>query len=201
MRTAIAAVACLTFAQVSFAQEKTEKAEKAEKPAATKTEKAPAMTAPKPGPELDALKPLGGNWACDGKAPAGPMGPAHSYKASFNNKWDLGNFWIWSEYDVKKSKENPMAFTGKGWMGYDSANKHYVWAGVDNMGGWISLTSSGWEGDKLTWEGDGMGPKGKTKMKFTFTKGKTPTEVSLEYAAQDDKGAWESPTTETCKKK
>src|SRR5437588_8730121 len=67
-----------------------------EKAAAPKAEAAKAepmkMEAPKPAAELDALKPLAGMWNCDGKAPDSPMGPAHAYKASMNNKWDLGNF-------------------------------------------------------------------------------------------------------------
>jgi hypothetical protein len=206
MKLKIATIAVLMFPLSTLAQEKAPKAEtkppKAEAKTETKAEaKPPAMTAPKPGPELDVLKPIAATWSCDGKAPAGPMGPAHSYKSTVNNKWDLGNFWIWSEYQVKKSKENPMAFSAKGWIGWDSANKHYVWAGVDDTGGWISLTSKGWEGDKLVFDGDGMGMNGKTKMKFTITKGKTPNEITFEAASQSAKGDWEAPSSEACKKK
>jgi hypothetical protein len=190
MKRTLAALALVLVPQLSLAEEK------AEKPGAP-----PAMAAPKPGPELDALKPLAGMWMCDGKAPASPMGPAHSYKATSSSKWELGNFWLWTDYSVKKSKEHPMAFNARAWMGYDSANKHYVFAGVDDMGGWISLTATGWEGDKLEWNGDSMGPMGKAKTKFTFTKGKTPTEYTMEFTMQNPKGEWMPPSTETCKKK
>jgi Protein of unknown function (DUF1579) len=190
--------------QLGNAQEKAPaKAEPAKaepaKPAAGKPE-APKMEAPKPGPELDALKPVAGMWNCDGKTSDGPMGPGHAYKATVNQKWDLGNFWIWQEYKVMKSKENPMAFNAKGWMGWDAANKHYVWAGVDDMGGWISLTSTGWTGDNFEFAGDAMGPMGKMKAKFTLTKGKTPNEMSMAttMTAADGKAmSW----SETCKKK
>ena len=96
------------------------------------------------------------------------MGPAHAYKASMNNKWDLGNFWIWQEYKMMKSKENPMSFDAKGWMGWDGANKHYVWAGVDSMGGWVNLTST----DNSIYTGDGSPMGKKNPVKFTFVPGK-----------------------------
>jgi hypothetical protein len=180
----------------AFADEKAAKTET--KPEAKAG--APKMEAPKPGPEVEALKPLVGMWSCDGKAPESPMGPAHEYKATLNHKLDLGNFWIWQEYKSVKSKDHP-AFAAKGWMGWDGANKHYVWAGVDDMGGWISLTSSGWQGEKIEFAGDAMMMTGKTRAKFTATKGKTPNEMSFEMTMQDPKGNWTPPDVQTCKKK
>src|SRR5712692_7300718 len=120
-----------------------------------------AMTMPKPAPELDALKPLAGTWSCEGHSPALSGMPAHDFKATMTNKWDLGNFWMWSTYQGKPDKVSPKGFTGKGWMGYDSSQKKLVWAGVSNTGGWISLRSDGWQGDKLTWTGEDMGRLGK----------------------------------------
>jgi hypothetical protein len=187
--------------QLAVAEEKAPAKAEAKPAAGAKPEAAAPMKmeAPKPYAELDALKPLAGMWSCDGKAPEGPMGPAHAYKATVNHKWDLANFWIWQEYKTMKSKENPMAFSAKGWMGWDNANKHYVWAGVDDMGGWISLTSTGWTGDKMEFSGDAMGMMGKMKAKFTLTKGKTPNELMMETSMETPKGpaTW----TETCKKK
>jgi hypothetical protein len=200
MKTTMAALTLVLVPQLALAEEKAEK-----KPAILKNdagEESGRMKAPpKPGPELDALKPLTGMWTCDGKAPASPMGPAHGFTSTINSKWELGNFWLETDYSVKKSKENPMAFNARAWMGYDPTAKHYVFLGVDDKGGGISLTSSGWEGDKLEWTGDGTGPMGKMKTKFTFIKGKTPSEYTMEFTMQNPKGEWMPPSSETCKKK
>jgi hypothetical protein len=125
--------------------------------------------------------------------------PARTYKATVTNKWDLDNFWLWSTYEMKKSKEVP-GFTGKGWMGFDGSQKKLVWAGVASGGGWISLTATGWEGDKLAFSGDTYGHGQKGKATFTFAKGKTPSEFTLEVGMTDATGKAMPPSTETCKK-
>jgi hypothetical protein len=162
---------------------------------------APAkMEPPKPAAELDNLKPLLGTWNCEGKAPASPMGPAHDFKSTNTFKLDLDNFWVSHSREVKKSKEMPMGFMGKGWSGWDGSAKKLVFAGADNHGGWISLTSAGWAGDNMAFEGDAFGMMGKRKVKLTFMKGKTPNEVNVEFMMADDKGAMGAPMTESCKK-
>jgi len=157
---------------------------------------APAkMEPPKPAAELDNFKPILGTWNCDGKVPAGPMGPAHDSKAVNTLKMDLDNFWVMHSREVKKTKENPMGFMGKGWAGWDASAKKLIFAGADNMGGWISVTSSGWAGDNMAFEGDAFGPMGKHKVKLTFMKGKTPNDLSVEFAMEGMPAM-----TETCKK-
>jgi hypothetical protein len=153
------------------------------------------MVPPKPSPELEQLKALAGNWKCDGHQNESPMGPAEDFKASFANKWDLGNFWLASTYDEKHKK---MSFTGKGWFGYNPVAKQYVFGGVDSWGGHIALRSTGWEGDKLTLNGEGIGPSGQMKMGFIFEKkGK---DLLFTFQTQDPKGQWVPVSTETCKK-
>src|SRR5262245_53079874 len=58
---------------------------------------------PKPAVELEQIKWLAGSWTCEAKAPESPMGPAHSFKATWKNKWDLDNFWLAVDYVEKKS--------------------------------------------------------------------------------------------------
>jgi hypothetical protein len=109
---------------------------------------------PKPAAELDQLKWMEASWKCDGKAPAGPMGPEHPYKSTMKVKRDLDGFWLATEYEQKKSKENPFSVKARGFLGYDPIAKKYASYGVDNVGGMIQLTGS-LEGDKLTSIGEG----------------------------------------------
>jgi hypothetical protein len=169
-------------------------------PAAAPAGAPPKMEAPKPFAELEQLKMLAGNWSCDGKAPAGPMGPAHDVKSTNTAKWELDGFWLMHSREVKKTTEMPMAFSGRAWNGWDKSAGKFVFAGADNMGGWINLTSTGWVGDKMVFEGDSLGMHGKSKVRLTFIKGKTPNEMSSEFARADENGRWMPPMTESCKK-
>jgi hypothetical protein len=131
---------------------------------------APPPPAPKPAAELDQLKYFEGTWKCAGKQPAGPFGPEHDYKSSFKMKKDVDNFWIGLEYEQKKSKVHPVPIKAKGFVGWDSVAKKFVTIGVDNTGGWITESSTGWEGDKLVFSGDGSMMGQKVSFRETYAK-------------------------------
>jgi hypothetical protein len=131
---------------------------------------APAAASPhKPASELDQVKWLEGNWRCDGKAPAGPMGPEHAYKSTMKVKRDLDGFWYVGEYEQKKSKDNPMAVKARSFIGFDPVAKKVVSLGVDSFGGALQL-SGAIEGDKITTEGEGTMGGQKMGFKEVFTK-------------------------------
>jgi hypothetical protein len=125
---------------------------------------------PKPPTELDQLKYFEGSWRCDGKVPAGPMGPEHGYKSTFKVKKDLDGFWYSADYEQKKSKDNPTPIKARGFFSYDTASKKYVFGGFDNAGGMVNETSTGWEGDKMVASGEGTGMGQKIGFRETFTK-------------------------------
>jgi hypothetical protein len=136
---------------------------------------APAETpspaaAPQPAAELDQLKFFDGNWRCEGKVPAGPMGPEHAYKSTFKVKKDLDGFWYVAEYEQRKTKENPNPIKARVFFAYDISGRKFVLAGFDNEGGMLTETSTGWEGDKMIAAGDGTAMGQKVGFRETFTK-------------------------------
>jgi len=171
----------------------------AAKPAAPAPAAAPPPPpAPKPAAELDQLKSLEGSWRCDGKQPAGPFGPEQAYKSSFKMKKDIENFWIGFEYAQKKSKVHTLPVTAKGYLGYDPATKKYVTMGVDNMGGSITESSTGWEGDKLVFAGDGQMGGQKVSFRETYLK-KGDKEMTWTGEVKMGK-EWIPVGTDSCKK-
>ena len=171
----------------------------AAKPAAPAPAAAPPPPpAPKPAAELDQLKSLEGSWRCDGKQPAGPFGPEQAYKSSFKMKKDIENFWIGFEYAQKKSKVHNLPVTAKGYLGYDPASKKYVTMGVDNMGGSITESSLGWEGDKLVFAGDGQMGGQKVSFRETYLK-KGDKEMTWTGEVKMGKD-WIPVGTDSCKK-
>ena len=170
----------------------------ATKPAVAAAPAAPPPPAPKPAAELEQLKMFEATWRCEGKQPAGPMGPEQDYKSTFKGKKDVESFWISFEYSQKKSKAHAMPVTAKGYIGYDPAAKKYVSLGVDNMGGSVSETSPGWEADKLTFTGDGQMGGQKISFRETYTK---KSDKEMIWSGEMKMGKdWIPVGTDTCKK-
>jgi hypothetical protein len=135
---------------------------------------APAMEVPKPPPELDQLKPLEGTWNCHGSLPAGAMGPgspAQTFNAKMSMKKGLDGFWYVMDYAERKSKTHPIAIKAHGTMGYDTLNKKFIMIGADNLGGWMTETGTGWDGDQFVFTGEGvmMGQKAASRDTIAST--------------------------------
>jgi hypothetical protein len=135
---------------------------------------APAMPAlPKPGPELDAaFKFFEGNWKCESKMPAGSMGPGSpemTTKSSVKFKKALGGFYYQGEYDLKKTKTTP-GFKGVMFIGYQPGAKLFTMTSSDDTGGGEYVTSTGFQGDVITFTGEGYMMGQKVKMRETMSK-------------------------------
>ena len=152
---------------------------------------------PKPSPEMAKLDYFEGNWTCKGKMNASPMGPAGTMTSTADIRDDLGGFW--QSGSIKGTMANMPPFEGTFHTTYDPGGKQFVMLWVDSMGGWARSTSSGWQGDKLVYEGDtympGMKPM---KGRDTFTKSGAAMQHSWEMQMD---GKWMALGDETCSKK
>ena len=196
MRNQIAAVATLTAAcWISAANAQPAKPEAAKPPAegAAAPEKAP-MGPPKPAPENDVIKKSVGSWTCEGSG-KGPDGQEHKYKSTWTVKPTLGGHWFTVVY--KRAKMGPLPpFEGNASVGFNTAEKKYVFVGFDNLGGWINLSST--DGAAYTGQGAPMGKTGPVKFTFNPGKDKKGEESDKAFDAVLDFGVGGS--TESCKK-
>ncbi|HEX3904074.1 MAG TPA: DUF1579 family protein [Polyangia bacterium] len=133
---------------------------------AAKAEAPKPMGPPKPAAENDMFKKVAGTWSCESMS-KGPDGKDMKVKTTWAWKSVLGGQWYSVVY--KRAKAGPMsAFEGNATVGYNGAEKKYVFVGFDNMGGWINLSST----DGMAYAGEGL-PMGKVgPMKIAFAKGK-----------------------------
>ena len=197
-KTTLVAVALAAISSIAVAEDKAPTAPAA-KPAAAKadaaaTADAPKMEAPTPPAENDMFKKVAGTWRCDSIS-TGPDGKDMKVKTSWTWKKTLGGQWYTVVYKRTQTGPSP-AFEGNATMGYNGAEKKYVFVGFDNMGGWINLSSA----DGMSFAGDGlpMGKKGTIKIAFAKGKDKKGEDndkmmnVSLDLAGH--------PISETCKK-
>jgi hypothetical protein len=193
--TFVFTAACLAAAvPCTFAQGYGEK--KAAKPAAKAAAPAekPGMAMPKPPAELKQLAIFDGNWTCSGEGKMDPNAPPQKTASTVKAHRGMGGFWQVGTVTMTA----PHAFEGMFHTTYDPGQKQYVMVWVDSMGGYSQATSSGWEGDKLVYTGEGSMMGEKTPMRDTFTK---TSDTSFKHMGEAQmKGQWTSMGEETCKK-
>jgi hypothetical protein len=195
MRKQLAVVAMFTVtswvAASSWAQPPA--AEKPPKPPTEAAAAGAAPSVPKPPPENDVIKKSVGTWRCTATGKA--EGQDIKYTSSWTVKPALGGHWYAITY--KRAKMGPMpGFDGNATVGFNTAEKKYVFVGFDSFGGWINLSSP--DGAAYSGQGGGMGKV--TPVKFTFSAGKDKKgeESDKLFDVTLDFGTFTS--TENCKK-
>ena len=159
-----------------------------------------AMDAPPgPNPKLKELNYFVGNWQCKGTGFAFMGMPEHKTSAMVEANWTLDKYWLSVHYHESKTAINAHPVDVKIFWGWDEQTKKIISGSFDNMGTQMSQSSAGWNGNKLTFEGD-MRAGGMTmKARDFFTK---VSATELEHMAEVEmNGKWTKLDEETCKKK
>jgi hypothetical protein len=198
MKRTLVLAACLAlfFAAASVSLAQAAKKKPAEKAAPVAGAATMSM---KPAPEMDRVKWMVGTWQCTGKTMASPMGPEHPTEAAVAVEMTMDGFWLLSHYREKKTAQNPMPVSGDEYWGYDSAEKMWDRVAVDNMGGFATGNSKGWEKGKLVWMSEGMMGGQKTKFRDTFNE-KNPREITYTGEIGSADGKFSTVWDITCKK-
>jgi len=159
-----------------------------------------AMDAPPgPNPKLKELSYFAGNWSCKGTGFAFMGMPEHKTTASVEGSWTLDKYWLAMRYHETKTSINAYPIDVRIFMGWDDELQKFASGAVDNMGGYFTQNSPGWEGDKLTFEG-AMHAGGHTmKVRDVFTK-MSATKVQ-HMSEVEMEGKWTKLDEETCIKK
>lgn len=162
---------------------------KKDAPAAPATPPAAAEAKPPPPPAAELatnMKGMDGKWKCDATYPDLPAFgvKAHKAKADLTSKADLNGYFYATRYEEKKSKDNPTPYVMSSFVGFEPG-KGLVRTDLDGIGMITHLSSKGWDGDKLVWAGEVLGPT-KIQFKETITK-KGDKEMSslMEMAGAD----------------
>jgi len=132
--------------------------------------------APHPSPALRQIEPFAGSWKCTETSAAAGHGAAD---VSF--RWDLDGFWLTLTYREAKSATAPQPMAAVVHWGYDDAAKRLVATALDNRGNVGTLTSVGWQGDKLVWQGTAKLGGVPTTWRETFAK---KSDGTIEHAIE-----------------
>ncbi len=158
-----------------------------------------AQGAQPPGPpkEMAQLEAYKGSWVCNGNVPAGPYGPARKTTTTLKFEGDLDGRWISGRIADMPSKEIPQPFKGVAHMTYDPTAKQFVMLWIDNTGGRATQTASGWDADKMVWQGEGSMDGKKMTSRDTFARKGTDLHHLGEMQAE---GKWVVVQDELCKR-
>lgn len=151
-----------------------------------------------PDPKVRQLEPLAGPFHCSGTAFASPIAPQHATTGEVTTRWDLDGNWLAFTYAEKKTAGNPGAFRVSGFFGYDPQLGKFVIGGFDNMGGYSTASSDGWNGDTIVFTGPWhMGTQTVTSRDTFIRKGDR-----LWHSGElEQDGKWVKMGEETCTKK
>jgi hypothetical protein len=159
-----------------------------------------AMDAPPgPNPKLKELKYFAGNWQCKGTGFAFMGTPEHKTSAMVEASWTLDGYWLTLRYHESKTAINAHPVDVRMFQGWDDQLKKLASGGVDNMGSYTIAYSTGWDGDKLTFDGDMHGGGMTMKVRDTFMKMSATKLTHMGELEMD--GKWTKLDEETCTKK
>jgi hypothetical protein len=159
---------------------------------------AAADAPPGPNAKLKELKFFEGHWGCQGAALAFMGMPEHKTSATFDGTWQLASFWLQASFKENKTAINPSPVEVRYFWGWDEETKKFTSAGVDNSGAHFAHSSPGWDGDKITFEGE-LRIAGKA-MKFHDVFTRVSASKLMHRGEVEIDGKWTKLDEETCTK-
>ena len=150
-------------------------------------------------PSLQDLQPFVGTFKCSGMTFASEMGPEHPTRGVVTSKWTLDKKWLEVRYNETKTSKNAHPYSVVVFWGYDGETKKLVAASFDNMGGYATQDSPGWDGDRLVWTGPSHGGGMTMQGHELFTR-KGANQFTHSFEMPDKSGGWQKADEETCKR-
>jgi hypothetical protein len=113
-----------------------------------------------------------GTWKCQEKWSKSDITPAYDSTSTLVAANNTDGVWVAWSYVQDASAKNPTPTKGNDLWGYDPAQKIFVREKADNYapGAITHLTSKGFVGDTIAWEGQVHTPKGTATFKHSFKK-------------------------------
>lgn len=144
---------------------------------------------------LDQLSGFLGDGTCTGnllatKAP-------HGTSATYHGEKTLGDRWVVVRYDEGDTSSNPRPFHVVQYFTYDPKAGRFVDVEVDNAGESGTGTSSGWQGDVITFENTDFASGSHPRFRDVFRR-RGGLVVSHTGYSPDKTGKWIKTDHETC---
>lgn len=148
--------------------------------------------------QLAQLSGFVGDGACTGnflvtKSP-------HKTSARYHGEKTLGDYWIAVRYDEETTSSNSRPYSVTQYFGYDAKAGHFVDVLLDNSGGSYGAgTSSGWQGDTITFENTDFTSGSHPLFRDVFTR-RGDKVISHTGYQRAKSGKWVKTDAEICKR-
>lgn len=148
--------------------------------------------------QLEQLSAFLGDGTCTGNLLAAKS--PHATRATYHSEKTLGDRWIVVRYDEEASPSNSKPYHVAQYFGYDAKAGHFVDVLLDSSGGSYGAgTSSGWQGDVLTFENTDFTSGTHPLFRDVFTQ-RGGLVISHTGYERDKNGKWIETDHETCKR-
>jgi hypothetical protein len=151
-----------------------------------------AMSSP-----LDQLNGFVGDLTCTGNL---LVKPGHSTTAKAHGEKALGGRWILVRYDEDATPANKRPYHLAQYFRYDAKARHFIDVVLDNSGGnYATGTSSGWQGNVITFENTVWADGNRYVLRDAFTRHNGDLFSHAGYQ-RDHSGKWVKTDEESCKR-
>lgn len=121
---------------------------------------------PQPPEAMKLEKWFAGTWHCKGQQHEGPLGPEMTFGSRLEMKLELGGFWLQIKATVTAGPQKGQE-AYEGFAGHDGTrHQRYDF----HPGAVVHFTASGWEGDKLVFDGEATMGGRTVPMRHTITR-------------------------------
>lgn len=156
-----------------------------------------AMARNMAAPQLDQLSVFIGDGTCTGNF---LMKPGHPTTAKYHSEKTIGDRWIVVRYDEEATSSNSRPYHVAQYFSYDVKAGHFIDVLLDNSGeNYGAGTSSGWQGDAITFENTVLTGAGRYVFRDVFTRNGAQMGSHTGYQ-RDKSGKWVKTDHEVCRK-
>ena len=146
--------------------------------------------------QLEKLSAFIGDGTCTGNL---LMKPGHATTAKYHAEKAVGDRWIMVRYDEEASSSNARPYHVAQYFSYDPKAGHFIDVVMDNSGeSYGTGTSSGWQGNVITFENTVLSNAGHYVFRDVFTLDGAKVGSHTGYQ-RDKSGKWVKTDHEICK--
>jgi len=151
-----------------------------------------------PASQLDQLSDFIGDATCTGNLLAAK--PARTTSAKYHGEKTLGDHWLVVRYDEDATASNSKPYHVAQYFSYDTKAGHFIDVLLDNSGeSYGAGTSSGWQGNAITFENTVLTGGGHYLFRDVFTRHST-NRISHTGYERDKSGRWTKTDQEMCQR-
>ena len=147
--------------------------------------------------ELDEIAYFEGTWRCEQ-----PLSSVSSELIVLN--WqverDLNASWYVGYAEEVATTTNPEPTSSREFLGYDAVSEHFVRVSAVSNGNLLNLTSSGWQGEQLTWEGTVTTRNELISLRQIVTREGENTFTATYFILDSISNDWQAAVSETCER-